>query len=137
MIRRQDWPEKLSDYILARAKMPFEWGANDCATFAADGIAEMTGEDPIADIRGEWKDAASAVRFIASEGGLASIVAGRFEQIAGVLFAQRGDVGLVTLDDREFVALCAGSHWAAPGPDHMVLLPLDKARVAFAVARTV
>lgn len=137
MIRRQDWPEKLSEYILSRAKMPFEWGSNDCGTFFADGVIQMTDEDPIADIRGKWTDAMSAARFIASEGGLEALLSARFHKIHGVLFAQRGDAGLVTLDDREFIAICTGSHWAAPGPEQMALLKLDRARVAFAVARLI
>lgn len=59
--RRQHWDtQAFHQFLMQRAKMPFVWGANDCALFAADGIEAITGVDIAADFRGKYSDEAGA-----------------------------------------------------------------------------
>ena len=39
MLRLPNWTHRLSALMLARAQVPFAWGSNDCASFAADVAA--------------------------------------------------------------------------------------------------
>lgn len=134
-LRRQDWPEQLHDYLIEVEGRPFAWGTHDCVTMAANGIQRMLGEDPLDDLRGQWTDAKSAAQMMRLVGGLEQALEIRFARLAGPLFAQRGDVGLVLNDGREILALCNGAWWAAPGVDGMVILPLKDAVAAWAVGR--
>lgn len=57
-------------YAARWAGLPWEWGAQDCCTFAADWVREQTGRDPMADLRGRYGSAGEADRLIAAAGGL-------------------------------------------------------------------
>jgi hypothetical protein len=80
--------------------MPFEWGFNDCALFAADAVQAMTGEDPAPDLRG-YDSEFGAIRTM-KENGWAGVeetleaVCNRsgFYDVP-VAFARRGDVLLL------------------------------------------
>jgi hypothetical protein len=65
--------EHYHNFLLARAKMPFAWGTNDCAMFCADGIQTMIGVDIAADFRGQYTDQASALAAIKAIAGGATI----------------------------------------------------------------
>ena len=54
MKRLEDWPERLAAFVEARRAMPFRWGQNDCALFAADAVAAVTGVDLAERWRGLW-----------------------------------------------------------------------------------
>jgi hypothetical protein len=54
--RTHDWPEQLHRLIRARWDTPFQWGVNDCGTFAADVVLAMTGVDIAADVRLTYYD---------------------------------------------------------------------------------
>lgn len=41
----------LSRYIKSKKNTPFEWGVNDCVTFPADYVMELTGDDIISEYR--------------------------------------------------------------------------------------
>jgi hypothetical protein len=67
LTRQPHWATRgLHAFLLARARAPFVWGANDCALFAADAIEAMTGVDIAADFRGKYHDEASALALIHS-----------------------------------------------------------------------
>jgi hypothetical protein len=53
--KHQDWHAKTFDpFLRERAEMPFAWGTNDCALFAADAILANTGVDIADDFRGKY-----------------------------------------------------------------------------------
>lgn len=131
-MRPQDWPERLARFWRERRAMPFAWGTNDCTTLAADWVAEMTGADPIADIRG-WDDALSARRTIEALGGMHEAVSARLGPSVDWMLAQRGDVVLLMLDGRETLGVVMGAHAIAPGEDGALLVPLDRAACAWRV----
>jgi hypothetical protein len=63
--------------LAARAARPFAWGVRDCALLAFDAVHALTGRDPVADIRGQWHGARSALRMLQQQGGWAAVCAAR------------------------------------------------------------
>lgn len=51
----------------------FVWGENDCALWAASGIARATGIDPAEKLRGTYNSAFSCRRVIMKNGGLVTL----------------------------------------------------------------
>lgn len=62
--KKEDWRKKLAFYIRDHAGKPFEWGANDCVTFANGCIREMTDIDPISWGRGKYRTAEEAKKVL-------------------------------------------------------------------------
>lgn len=113
--RFRDWQSRIAEFVASRERAPFVWGSNDCALFACDAIAAISGHDPAADVRG-YKTERGAARVIKRLGGMRQIGASRFGAPIRPLQAQIGDVGLVDVEGRESFALCGGACWLAPGP---------------------
>lgn len=125
LTRIQHWATRsFHEFLLARAKMPFAWGQNDCALFAADGVLALTGIDIAADFRGKYSDEASAFAAIKSIAGGATVAdAAAFcaqkhglAELRFPLMAQRGDLvvfpngpnliaGLVHLNGRHVISV--------------------------------
>jgi hypothetical protein len=116
-------------FLLSRKNTPYQWGVNDCALFAADGIQAQTGTDIASEFRGKYSDEASAYAAIKSICGGTSVAdaAAWCAQQRGMaelkhpLMAQRGDLvivenagsliaGLVHLNGRE-VAVVGDPGW--------------------------
>lgn len=133
-MKRQDFAERLVELIDSRQDVPYAWGANDCVTFAAACVIATTGVDPIAEIRGRWDSAASAVSMLAELGGLEAACDARFTRRSTPLLMQRGDIGLCLAGGRESLAVCVGVHCAAPGDDGMLFVPLTDIQIAWEVA---
>jgi hypothetical protein len=135
-LRRADWTLLLEVYVDRHRHTPFEWGVHDCVQFAT-GWVEMVREDltPRDDLSGlmSYSSAAEAVR-IMGRGSLTDLVEswGELARIQPA-FAQRGDLVLVQLSDRECLALCVGDHAAGPGPTGLELAPMPLATAAWRV----
>ena len=129
--RCRDWQARLQAFVCSRLHMPFEWGSNDCCLFVADGVRAITGHDPAADVRGKYRTERGALRMIQRFGGLQAIGAARFGAEIAPAFAQAGDVGLLTIDDRQSLALCAGDGWIGAGAQGLVRAPLAAATMAW------
>jgi hypothetical protein len=102
----RDWDTYAFDPFLSeRADMPFEWGSNDCALFAADAILANTGTDVADDFRGKYTTQLGALKTIREVTGGTTIADaaaycankyGLFEH-EFPLMAKRGD--LVVIDN--------------------------------------
>jgi hypothetical protein len=123
--RKEHWATRdYHQFLLSRASMPFGWGQNDCALFAADGILAITGVDIAVDFRGKYSDERSAfatIKFLAggkTVGDAAAWCARKFGlvELQHPLMAQRGDLvvfqngenliaGLVHLNGRHMVSV--------------------------------
>ena len=64
---------RAADYIRATALLPFVWGQRDCALWAASLVAEATGRDPAAALRGTYSDWAGCRAVLARHGGMLSL----------------------------------------------------------------
>lgn len=141
LVRLPDWPERLARYLACRGMVPFAWGLNDCAMFAADCVLELTGVDVAADLRGSYVDHEGADAIQARHGGLRALVAARLPAYLSPLQAHRGDVVCVEVDDplddertRAMLGIVAGNgYYAAPGLRGVLYRPLAEVRDAYAV----
>ena len=132
-MRTHDWPERLQAFFQSRRSMPFSWGSNDCALFAADAVLAQTGEDPAADHRG-YADERTAIKKIQSAGGLRELVVNAGLRVERVGFAQRGWVSLALMEGRETLGVVVGNGmWAAPGANGMEQRPMSEVIAVFAI----
>lgn len=129
-MRAEDWPEALADYVDAHRSVPFEWGVNDCATFAAGAVHAITGtrlQLPIA------TSAQAYAHLVRDHGSLAKMT----DDVMGAqivpAYARRGDIVLIEMDGRECLAVCLGAVAAAPAADGLRIAPMGAATAAWAV----
>lgn len=134
LARVQDWPQRLSAECQAARNTPHSWGEHDCATFAADCVFAMTGENLLDGYRGRYTTAIGAARIIKNEGfdSLADMVASKTEPCAPVMCG-RGDIVLVDGEHGEFLAVVMGHYAVAPGPSGIVQVSLKFAKRGFKV----
>lgn len=132
MERYDNWPERLAAFIETRRVRVFSWGEQDCVLFAADAVLEMTGVDLAEGERG-YRSASGAAKRIKRAGGMRALAASRLpEKHPGL--AQRGDVVLVEVDEREsFGVVAGGGYWCGPGVDGLVFRPMTDVVAAFEV----
>ena len=105
LIRLQDWPLSLSDFLVQRADMPFMWGSNDCLMLAADAVLAITGSDLAADMRGTYATAEQAQEVLSQFGAtVEDALDARLGSRKSVAYAQRGDI--VTFESDGLI--CAG-----------------------------
>lgn len=104
--RLSTWEARLNTYLAERRAMPFAYGSNDCALFAAGAVEAMTGQDPAASFRGAYRSVAGSVR------ALREIGAGTLEATLDTLFpsiaagfVRRGDL----VWNGEAVGICIGA----------------------------
>lgn len=130
MKRHNDWPERLAAFMDERRAMPFEFGTNDCSTFAADAVAAMTGERlqiPAADSPQAY------ARLVRDQGTLAEMAEALLGEPIHPAFAQRGDVVLLVMDERETLGVCVGADIAGPGANGLALAPMSMAVSAWRI----
>jgi hypothetical protein len=130
LCRFEDWPSRLSCFIGERTLQPFAWGAQDCCLFAADGIAEITGVDLAAELRG-YTTALGAARRARAAGASSGDPYGvqLWPERSGLpeiqpSLAGRGDLVLVSTAPDGGVrglclGLCLGIDAAAPGRERL------------------
>lgn len=145
MLHRIDnWESHLSQFLIDMDRKPFEWGKNDCCTFAAEWIKRCTGriiELPVLSTQEE----ANAI--LESRGGIeAAVTAELGAPIEDKRLINRGDVGLIPAILRPtpdsdvgssinvlVLAVCTGIFMASPGRRGVMLNPRDAVKVAWAV----
>lgn len=129
MMRREDWPERLYDYVESRRDVPFGWATNSCASFAAGAVEAMTdGAVPLP----AFATAAEAAALLA-ERALRDRVGDVMGPEIVPAFAQRGDLVLIDIEGRESVAVCLGLDAVGPGTAGIVLVPMSSAVAAWGV----
>lgn len=132
MTKREHYLEvHLHDFLLERQNVPFAWGVNDCAFFAADAIRAMTGTDIADDFRDKYNTEVGALRAIKKVTGGSSIAdaaaycAGKHGLIEHKypLMAKRGDLVLVKNRDGDEIAGIVsldGRYVVSPGDEGLV-----------------
>jgi hypothetical protein len=132
-MRIHDWPERLMRFLAERRRVPFDWGQHDCVLFACSWIEEATGADPLGDLRGQWTDAASAVRLLRDLGGLRAAVESKMGEPIPVLMAQRGDLALIEREDERGLGVVVGADVAVLTPAGIGFVALSEASAAWRV----
>lgn len=142
LTRRSDWPEQLAAYIEERRHVPFTWGVNDCATFAAGALASMAASGATTDgllaslTPAPWHDEATAADVLRQLGGLR----GGCRQVLGTpvlgpraALVGRGAVVCVRLPQATLGVAAGNGWWCAPGSAGLVWRPMSEVRRAWEV----
>lgn len=125
------WDLALAGLLRDRRDRPFEWGANDCASFGIAAIETIAGR-PVWAV--DWTNALEAQRAIAAAGGLVAAMTGAIGTPSqNWRTARRGDVGLADQQGRDSVVVCTGQTWAGPGIRGLEHLKLPAARLVWAI----
>jgi hypothetical protein len=114
--------------------MPFEWGKNDCATFAADAILANTGIDIADDFRGKYTTQLGALKTIREVTGGTSVAdaaaycAAKHGLVEHTypLMAKRGDLVVIENDGTLIAAVVHlnGFHAISVSETGLVRLPI-------------
>lgn len=98
-VRVDGWEQLLSERVETARSTPFKWGIHDCACWAFDVRAALTGgADEAARWRGRYSSAAGSVKTMRKLGWASMEAMGRAllgEPLPTVLLAQRGDIVLM------------------------------------------
>lgn len=107
--KTKGWEKRLETFIRSRADIPFAWGSNDCVSFTADCIKEMTRQDVIAWGRGKYKNKAEALEVLKGQYGM-----GMYRTFDRIFTEEMeyhesdclgcGDIGFVQMENRDTVA---------------------------------
>lgn len=133
--RLKDWRVQLDAYLDRYNGKPFEWGALDCALFAAGAVSAMTGEDFAEPFYGKYADRVGAEAAIESAGfkTVADIAAFHLPEIP-VADARMGDLASVDMPGYgPCLAVVGGAHIICMTLRGKGALPLMKANRAFRV----
>jgi hypothetical protein len=134
--RLPDWTERLAELWTVCGNAPFEWGAQDCVSFAANAAIALTGLDPLREYRGKYHDEDGAYKLV-GEAGLQAFVAGLMAEFGAtecpLAFAQRGDWAMVLVANNLVTGVISGDTVVAPGARRLAHVPLARAVVAWAI----
>ena len=144
LLRKDNWPELLAEFISNRMDKPFIWGENDCGLFACDAVLLMTGLDLAEKARGKYanSDAAAA---ITSKYDV--IITSNLEEYAEavaesyllpsvpILMARRGDIALYLsiLGPTLGIVAMNGKEVLIPGPEGLRGVPLASCKKAWRI----
>lgn len=120
----------LRQFLGARRTATFRPGTRDCAMFAADWIAELTGVDPAASWRGKYRGLEEGRDLLATDGfaSPAEVLASILVKGAGWMQAQTGDVAVLVEADEEVMGIVGGGHIHVLRPMRgLGAVPLDRA----------
>jgi hypothetical protein len=140
MTRLNDWPTRLSDYVLRVAREPFKYGRLDCGLFVAGAIDALVGVDVVAELRGQYSTRREAFDVIASHCGRRSMeaIAAHLAERNGfpetpVAFAQCGDPVVLRRGASSSLGIVAmhGTELLTPYKDGLLRLPLSHATRAY------
>ena len=104
MIQRpENWPDLLDTHLTYWRAQPFEWGKSDCVHFAASWLTQLGYRQPLAGLP-KWDSPLSAARVFGKMGGFEHAVQAQMAALEcpeiPKLYAMRGDLALVWIDDR-------------------------------------
>lgn len=129
------------EFLLARADVPFAWGANDCSIFTADGVLAITGTDIASDFRGKYESEETAIALVKKVTGGADVEAAAawcaekvgMQERLHPMMAQRGEMVLVQSGDRVIAGLVhlSGRHVVTVAEAGLVRLPITAVKRAW------
>ena len=98
LTRLPDWRTRLSEFIDAVRRTPFEWGTFDCGTgLAGPAVAALTGVDVCLPYRGTYASPQAAMRVVLAAGhrNLGDLVASILPELQHPSQATVGDIAAV------------------------------------------
>ena len=116
VMRISNWPKVLHQVIDERRGVPFSWGENDCALFAADVVQALTGTDYASSYRGRYSTAIGSVRVLNNDKtSMEDLVTVALGQPVSPALLQRGDVAQFDNGNGKTLGICVGRHIVSPG----------------------
>lgn len=122
--------DALLELLEQRSTMPFEWGINDCVTFAAAAVVAQTGRDPLG--RLQWSDEAGARKALVKVGGLEAALDARFPRTSPAA-AMRGDLAAAPDPLGIRVMVVEGATLVGPGERGLERVPRAEMVAAWSV----
>lgn len=133
MTRLDGWERVLVEAVETARSTPFQWGVTDCACWAFEVRARLTGgEDVAAQWRGRYRTATGSLRVMRRLGWADIEAMGRAllgEPLPTVLMAQRGD--LVLMDQGFGVVI--GAQAVGMGEAGLGVAPITAGRLGWRV----
>lgn len=133
-MRLPDWPQRLDECIEEARSREFSYGTFDCALFAAECVAAMTGNNYAIELRG-YDNKVAAYRIVAAYGSLETMTTAllKREPIHPAM-ARRGDV-VIGEDDagQDCIGVCLGTTCAFPAPQGLRIVQRSRARLAWRI----
>lgn len=120
--RHRQWQSRLDELVCMRLHTAFGWGTHDCCLWGADVVQAVADVDPAEQYRGTYSTEEGARALLAAHGGVAGFVTEVLGPSVDPALARPGDLGLVQTAAAETLAVCLGSHWAAPGLAGLTML---------------
>jgi hypothetical protein len=124
------WQARLTEFLRANYRRPFEPGRWDCAIWAAGAVQAMTGEDHLRGLRG-YRSIAEGLRRLQARGydDHVAYVAAFLPEILPS-FAQAGDIAVL---DGASLGIVQGEHVYCFGTNGFGVVPMTAAGRAFRV----
>lgn len=94
----------LARFVTMTRDDPFVWGRNDCALWCAAAVAEGTGYDPGAELRGTYNSWWEHRQIVQRAGGLLALITPRM-QGHGLRALEREGVAVIRCDGRMICAV--------------------------------
>ncbi len=144
MNRKENWPEKLADYISVCQEKKFRWGTHDCLRFAAGAIEAMTGVDLFDDYFEKinfkpYRNRAEAYKL------LGETYEGELERLCEVFavyndwpevekyYARRGDLAIIPTPEGDALAICIGSQCTAASAKGLAFVSVEQVKRAWRI----
>jgi cell wall-associated NlpC family hydrolase len=133
MQRIKGWEQRLYAVTVQAMGAPHAWGQNDCVTFVADAVRELTGVDLGDGLRGTYDSPLGALRVMHKLGAnnVGDLAALYMPEVSPSQ-ARRGDIILAS-DPHDFLAVCVGRTAVGPSAHGMLHIPMEQAVRAFKV----
>lgn len=133
-MRIEGWVKALYETVESAAGRPFAFGLDDCGLCVASVIdAIVLDSHWVDDLKANYSDEASALRFVAAEGGMEAAVTRRLGEPVPPLCARRGDVCLLPGEGMPALGICMGETVAAMRPEGIRYVSLGEALKAWRV----
>ena len=121
ILRHNDWRSRMHDNLEVRRRLPFEWGENDCAIFAAKHIQAMLGDeyDWSGPFVGTYNSAIGALKTLKGLGfdDLLEFAKSKLALAPHPIFCQRGDIVAIQAEATGWgLGIVLDSHIGVLGP---------------------
>lgn len=129
MNKLEGWEKRLNLIIESYLVTPFEWGKSDCLLFVADCINALSGIDIMADWRETYNTEESAYEMLGDtpiESAFSDL-----KKITNNVFCQRGDVGILNLDDKKYCGIISfdGKTFLLRSGDGLKKFPINNSNI--------
>lgn len=133
-MRRNDWYQRLVQYLESVAIRPYEDGVHDCALFFAGAVEAMTGVDYAEPYRGRYSTIRGGIRILRKDGFDDHVaLAAHHLKEKPVSFANVGDGAVIETEDGPSLGVVQGEYIYALGPEGQLLFDLTTAVRCFEV----